>query len=343
MHSVLSVLTSCACFAEAQLGLTSDDTLYSVPKAFFGYGMGNSLFFPLYLGATSLLDSRWPTSATVAENIKSFSPSVLFAVPTLYRKLLDEDLRPQDCTVRLAFSAGAPLSEQIREAWHTRFGFDLHDGIGTTELCHVFATTYPHAMRTGSVGRMVTGFRHCIVDECRAPVEAGKIGVLLVDTPCSSIGYWNNPAETAAKFKDGWWCTGDLFSEDQDGFLYFHGREDDRFKVFGRWLVPLEIERLLKNCFPEIDEAFVVPGRDVYGENRPVLFMRSSETDIGRMAMLTTTVISDSLESFKKPVLCLPLSEIPYTPSGKVNRRELSIRASAALAHVESKQQKLEV
>ena len=155
MHSALSVLSSCAYFAKAQLGLTGDDTLYSVPKIFFGYGMGNSLFFPLYLGATSLLDPRWPTVATVVENLKKFLPNVVFAVPTLYRMLLEEKKWPQEHIVRLLFSAGAPLSEEIRNAWRASFGFEIYEGIGTTELCHVYATSYPDAVWPGSVGRMV--------------------------------------------------------------------------------------------------------------------------------------------------------------------------------------------
>jgi benzoate-CoA ligase family protein len=333
VHSTRSALSSCIYFAERQLGLTADDTVYSVPKTFFGYGMGNSLFFPLHLGATAVLDARWPTPAIVAENLKLFLPTVFFGVPTLYRKLLeDEGLRPETCAIRLAFSAGAPLSEQIRKAWRARFGFDLHDGIGSTELCHVFATTYPDAVRPGSLGRMVPGFRHKIVGEAGRPVATGETGVLMVQAACSAVGYWNNPEATRAKFEDGWCRTGDLFSEDADGFLYFHGREDDRFKVFGRWVAPIEIETLLKERFAEIGEAFVVPGRDAAGENLPVLFLMSGDPDFEVLAGRVCAAVAETFESHKKPALCLRLTEIPCNANGKVDRRKLCELASSALA-----------
>lgn len=343
MHSTRSVLASCIEFAENRLGLTADDTFYSVPKTFFGYGMGNSLFFPLYLGATAVLDPRWPTPATVADTLVRYSPTAFFGVPTLYRKLLEnEKLRPEDCALRLAFSAGAPLPEQLREAWRARFGLDLHDGIGATELCHVFATTYPDAIRPGSLGRMLPGFGHRIVDDRGISVARGEVGVLMVEASCSAIGYWNNADGTRAKFTNGWFRTGDLFSEDGDGFLYFHGREDDRFKVFGRWVAPLEIETLLKDRFPEIADAFVVPGQDALGEIRPVLFLMSAEADFDALAERASTAIADNFESCKKPAVCLPLNEVPCNANGKVDRRALVARANAAMTPVKHQPQAAE-
>ena len=331
MHSAASVLASCEHFAESGLGLTGEAVVYSVSKTFFGYGMGNSLFFPLYLGGTALLDPRWPTPSMVMDNIRTFAPTVFFAVPTMFRKLLDENPGPLDLPVRTFFSAGAPLSSQLREAWRERTGLALHDGIGATELCHVFATSYPDAVRQDSVGRMLPKYQYAIVDEAGLVVEPGELGVLLVKAPCSSIGYWNNPAETGAKWNAGWYRTGDLFSEDRDGFLYFHGREDDRFKVFGRWVVPLEIESLAKRAVPELDDAFIVPGRDAFGENRVVLFLYAPKKDAEVIGTRCLTAISENLESYKRPVACLPLVEVPCTPNGKANRRELIARASAAL------------
>lgn len=331
MHSARSALASCLFFAHQRLGLTARDMIYSTPKTFFGYGMGNSLLFPLFFGATAVLDPRWPTIATVAENFLQFSPSVLFSVPTLYHRLLKEEILPPP-SLRLSFSAGAPLSERIRTTWHGRTGLPLHDGFGSTELCHVFATTYPDAIATGSIGRIANGFEYRIVGETGGPVKLGAIGVLQLKSASSSLGYWNNPGETNSKFKDGWFLTGDLFSEDGDGLLYFHGREDDRFKVFGRWLGPMEIENLLKESLVEISEAIVVPGYDGYGELQPVLFLKTAETDWKCLQERVLTIVGAKLASYKIPALCLPLSDVPYNSNGKINRQALVAKATKALA-----------
>jgi len=332
MHSGRSALGSCFAFAEGRLGLTADDVFYSAPKAFFGYGMGNSLFFPLFLGASAVLDPRWPTVETVTENVARLRPTALFAVPTLYRKLLErDDLWPRDAAVRLAFSAGSPLSHDLRQDWRARFGLDLFDGIGATELFHVFATTYPSSTKPGSLGRVVDGFRHRIVDRDGRPVGPGEAGTLLVAGPSVALGYLGLEEATRRKFADGWYRTGDLFSQDADGDLFFHGREDDTFKVFGRWLVPLEIESLVKARFESVDDAFVVPGHDGYGEDRPVLFLVTADADFAGLADAVRTAIAAAMESYKVPALVLPLEAPPTNENGKVRRSALAEIANARL------------
>ncbi|PRC94282.1 AMP-binding protein [Solimicrobium silvestre] len=333
LHSAASIISSCAGFAAGQLRINSSDLLYSVPKAFFGYGMGNSLFFPLYLGACALLDPAWPTAELVAANLKRYRPNVLFAVPTMYRLLLEEGLQPSNCSLRLAFSAGAPLAECISAMWQQRFGFDLHDGIGATELCHVFATTYPDRLRRGSVGRMLDGWQARIVDEQGALAADDEPGVLLVKAPSMALCYWRRPQDDALKFVDGWYRTGDLFTTDSDGFLYFHGREDERFKVFGRWVMPSEVESLLSQHAGVLGECYLVPGRDATGEDRPVLYIRAND-DFEQQARFALATLKTHLESFKYPAKVLPLETLPMTANGKLNRRALASQASNALQAV---------
>ncbi|WP_374347111.1 3-deoxy-7-phosphoheptulonate synthase [Chitinimonas sp.] len=330
VHSARSVLAACEHFAAGQLGLAETDILYSVPKSFFGYGMGNSLFFPLHLGACALLDSQWPSLERVRALLRQYQPTVLFAVPALYRMLLDEDIDGSELSVRLAFSAGAPLPPAIASRWRERFGVDLHDGIGATEMCHVFATSYPDAVQPGKVGRMLPGWEARIVNADGLPVADGEYGVLLVKSPSMALGYWERPQDQAARFVDGWYRTGDLFSQDSDGMLTFHGREDDRFKVNGRWVVPVEIENLLGNLLPEVNECYLVPGSDRDGELRPVLFVRGAVAGDALVRLVRAT-LEAHLESYKRPQRIAVLAELPLNRNGKPDRRALSKQAGVLL------------
>lgn len=328
MHSTQGVIACCAAFT-GQLGLRADDILYSVPKIFFGYGMGNSLFFPLYLGATALLDPAWPTAERVQSNLRHFSPTVFFSVPTVYRMLLEAELASDDCRLRLAFSAGAPLPDVTASRWRSRFGFDLHDGIGSTELCHVFATTYPSSLRPGSLGRLLPHCEARIVNERGLDTEPGEVGVLQIRSPFMAVGYWRRSPQEASGFSQGWYRTGDLFSRDGDDFLYFHGREDDRFKVFGRWVVPIELEVLIGKHAPALGVCFVVPGRDAAGEDRPVLCVhgRPDESQVD----LAIAMLKQQVENHMIPAKVLLLDDLPLTPNGKPNRRAIAHLASQAL------------
>ncbi|MCW5262533.1 CoA ligase [Verminephrobacter eiseniae] len=330
LHNARSILSVCSTFAAKQLGLSADDVLYSVPKAFFGYGMGNSLFFPLYLGASAVLDAAWPSAVQVKTLLKQFRPSVLFAVPTMYRMLLEQELKVQDVSVRLAFSAGAPLSANTAARWKQRFDIDLHDGIGATELCHVFATSYPDAVRSGSVGRILPGWQARIVDVEGRIVPYDECGVLMVKSPSCALGYWQRPQDEATRFVDGWYRTGDLFSMDADGYLFFHGREDDRFKVYGRWVAPVEIENLLASLLPELGDCFLVPGCDGNGENRPCLILHAA-SDPETLIRLTRITLDVNLESYKQPVLVIALADVPLNKNGKPDRRTMARLASQAL------------
>ncbi|BBH10798.1 3-deoxy-7-phosphoheptulonate synthase [Chromobacterium haemolyticum] len=338
VHSARSMLAVCSHFAAGQLRLGADDVLYSAPKSFFGYGMGNSLFFPLYLGACGVLDGAWPSAERVAGVLRQFRPTVLFAVPTLYRLLLEHGLEPSDVAIRLAFSAGAPLSAPLARRWRQRFGFDLHDGIGATEMCHVFATSYPDALRSGSVGRMLPGWEARIVDADGRDAPAGECGVLLVKAPSRALGYWRRPQEEQERFQDGWYRTGDLFSRDEHGYLSFHGREDDRFKVFGRWVVPVEIENLLAALLPELGDAYVVAAPDRDGEARPALILRAGD-DREALVRLVHATLEAHLESYKRPALVLALEEIPLNKNGKPDRRAMA--QLAAREQAERKEEKV--
>lgn len=329
VHSARSILACCEDFAAGQLGLDENDVLYSVPKTFFGYGMGNSLFFPLYVGASAVLDGAWPSAKRVRMLLTQYRPSVLFAVPTLYGMLLEEAIEPDEIALRLAFSAGAPLPPNVARRWQQRFGISLHDGIGATELGHVFATSYPDAQHPGKVGRMLPGWQSRIVDALGQSVIPGECGVLMVKAPGMAVGYWERPDDHAARFKDGWYRTGDLFSQDAQGILSFHGREDDRFKVFGRWVVPVEVENLLISWLPELRDCYLVAGC-TEDECRPVLFLRVPGA-ADDLTLRVEGILQTHLEGYKRPVRIAYLEEIPVNRNGKPDRRALADMADQLL------------
>ncbi|TDX61783.1 benzoate-CoA ligase [Methylosinus sp. sav-2] len=336
-HSSRGALAACEQLAARRLGLTSEDVIYSVSKTFFGYGMGNSLFFPLYVGATAVLDPRWPTRETVMENLTRHCVTALFAVPTVFRMLLAAD-RPH-CALRLALSAGAPLSARIRSAWRAHFGLPVHDSIGATELFHIFATTYPDSAAMDGLGGMVGDWRSVIVDADERVVAPGEIGVLLVQSSARALGYWSRSAETVQRFDDprfgiGWFRTGDLFSQDASGRLHFHGREDDRFKVYGRWIIPGDIEAFVARHLPDLDEVVLAPGRGGDGELRPVLFLRAEGSSLDAAAERVASLLRANYDSYQCPALYLSFGGAPpLSSNGKLDRRALSERANAAFAN----------
>ncbi|MDD0973174.1 AMP-binding protein [Pseudomonas fontis] len=329
IHSARSLLACCEDFAVGQLGLNEHDVVYSVPKAFFGYGMGNSLFFPLYVGACAVMDGAWPSAERVRAVLREHRPTVLFAVPAVYGMLLEDAVEPQALNLRLAFSAGAPLPANLIRRWQQRYRPNLHDGIGSTELCHIFATSYPDALQPGKVGRMLPGWHARIVDAAGNDVATGESGVLLVKAPSMAVGYWERPEQQAARFKAGWYCTGDLFSQDPQGLLTFHGREDDRFKVFGRWVAPVEIENLLISLMPDLRDCYLVAGC-TDEECRPVLFVRANGA-ADDLVQQVETLMHAHLESYKRPVHIAVPSEIPLNRNGKPDRKALARLADQLL------------
>ncbi|PQQ24556.1 hypothetical protein C6H64_21095 [Photorhabdus luminescens] len=327
VHSARSILAACQCFATEQLKLTSNDILYSPSKSFFGYGMGNSLFFPLFTGACGVLDPEWPSAERVISLLRQYQPTVFFAVPNLYRSLLELGLTLEDNSIRIAFSAGATLPTSLAHSWRQRFGYDLYDGIGCTELGHVFATSYPDAIRPGSIGRMLPDWKALIVDAEGNELPVGKCGVLLVKAPSMAVGYWNQPDEERINFRNGWYRTGDLFSQDSSGYLYYHGREDDRFKVNGRWVTPMEIESLVMRLFPKLNAVFVVPINDYYGETRSALILGGTQAS-DSLATQVNNKLNQYLERYKLPILTLILTEIPVNKNNKPDRRAMARLAS---------------
>jgi benzoate-CoA ligase family protein len=328
-HTQVGMLESTEMFAKRTLGITSNDKIYSLPKMFFGYGLGNTFFFPLVLGAPSLIDSVWPTPKRVVENIKTYRPTVFFGAPAMYSAILDESLGIKDedlSSIRLCFSAGSPLPEQLYIRWKERFGIPILDGIGATEAGHVFLSNTFETSRAGSTGYPVEGYEVLLVTEDGEEAKPGEQGVLMVKGPSLSSGYWENPALNQKKFKDGWYRTGDVFVRNKAGDYSCKGREDDLFKVNGRWVVPVEVESAVQRNFIKVKEAVLVGRENSQGLTEPVLFVctdldKSEENELSESIL---NYLSNAVESHKRPRDCIVLKELPRNDNGKLLRSQLS-------------------
>ncbi|MEU5878628.1 benzoate-CoA ligase family protein [Spirillospora sp. NPDC047279] len=318
-------------FGREVLGITADDRCLSIPKLFFAYGIGNSLFFPLAAGATTVLDPARPTPASVAERVAETRPTLFFAVPTFYAALLSADLPAGTfSSVRLAVSAGEPLPPDLYRRFTERFGVELIDGIGTTEALHIFLSNRPGKVRPGTTGRPVTGYEVRVVDSAGGDVEPGTPGSLLVRGESLATGYWCRTDTTRHVFEGRWLRTGDTYVADEDGYYTCLGRTNDMLKAGGIWVSPTEVEaRLLEH--PAVTLAAVVGLPDADGLDKPVACVVLEEGTAATPDELITFCRA-GLASFKRPREVLIVDKLPTTATGKLQRFAVREFAASLLA-----------
>jgi benzoate-CoA ligase family protein len=312
-------------FAEGVLGLRADDRLFSVSKLYFAYGLGNGMYFPLFFGASTILHPERPLAAEIVDTINRYKPTVFFSVPTFYAKLLHEaerGLHVDFSSVRLAVSAGETLPPEIFEQFRARFGIEILDGIGSTEMLHVFLSARPGKAQPGSCGNEVPGYEAKILDDSGAPVGDGEVGNLWVKGESAFAEYWQIPEATARAKRDGWVLTGDKFTRDSAGYFHYCGRSDDMMKVAGMWVSPGEVENALMG-HPAVSECAVVGQTDAVGLVKPVAYivLRPSVTRPG--GGLDSEIhgwLRTRMPGFKCPHDFRFVAELPKTSTGKIQR-----------------------
>jgi 4-hydroxybenzoate-CoA ligase len=313
-------------YAKQVLGIREDDVGLSAAKLFFAYGLGNALTFPMSVGATTVLNSERPTPATMFALMNKYNPSIFFGVPTLFSAMLnDETLENQRCgsRLRICTSAGEALPESVGNAWKARFGVDILDGVGSTELLHIFLSNSPGDIRYGTSGRPVPGYRVRLVNEAGDDVPDGEVGELLVDAPSAGEGYWNQRSKSRQTFEGHWTRTGDKYVRDADGRYTFCGRSDDMFKVSGIWVSPFEVESALIT-HPAVLEAAVVPEADPEGLLKPKAFvvLRADAKTEGLKEALKQYV-KQKIGAWKYPRWIEVVDSLPKTATGKIQRFKL--------------------
>ncbi len=331
IHSHENVRRLMELYPRQILNLTEKDVTFSVAKLFFGYGFGNGLVFPFSVGATTILMAGRPTPEEVWKRLQEHQPSVFFGVPTLYASLLDAPVAPHgdQLALRVCTSAGEALPKPLGERWQQRYGTDILDGIGSTEMFHIFLTNRPGDVCYGTTGYPVGGYEVRLIDEHGQPVGDGDVGELHVKGPTSAIGYWCNREKTESTFQGPWTRTGDKFLRNSDGRYIFCGRSDDMLKVSGIYVSPFEVESALL-AHEAVREAAVVGWADEQGLIKPKAFLVLHETAVpsAEMQNLLKAHVKKLLAPYKYPRWMEFLDALPKTATGKVERYKLRQRES---------------
>lgn len=314
-------------FCREVLRLTHEDRLFSSSRLPFAYGLGNSFTFPLLNGATTILCREKPSPDLIARLFKEQRPTIFFGVPVIYNLLLEYHRRGSklDCSsLRLCVSAGEALPAHLGEEWEREFGVQLIDGIGSTEMLHMFISNHENDVRYGSSGRLLDGYEARLLDEHGEPTPDGVEGNLWIKGDSAARGYWENSEATAQTFVEGWVRTGDLYRCDSDGFWFHMGRSDDCFKSSGQWVSPVEVEGALLR-HPSVARAAVV--EDFDSDQLPCacafVVKQEVESDSGQLEQELRKLLSQSLPRFKQPRRYMFVTELPYTATGKIQRFKL--------------------
>ena len=327
VHLQHDMVVSTERYAKAILQISEDDRFFSVAKLFFAYGLGNGLYFPLAVGATSILLSGPPRPQSVFETIERYRPTLFFSVPSNYVKLLAHPAAGHEfdlSSVRHAISAGEALPASVFHRFKKRFGVEILDAIGSTEALHMMISNAPGAVLPGSSGKVLPGFEAKIVDDNDQPVAQGEIGNLLVKADSTCAYYWNEHEKNKTTIAGHWLRTGDKYHQDQDGYFWYEGRSDDMLKVSGVWISPIEIEHVLSE-HPAVLEVAVVFRRDADELSKPVacVVLRDGTNGSPQLARELQEFVLGRLPVFKRPHWVEFLAELPKTATGKVQRFKL--------------------
>ena len=320
-------------YAGPILGITESDVCFSVAKLFFAYGLGNALTFPMSVGATTVLLPHRPTPDLVAEILKKHQITIFYAVPTFYAGFLASPVAPQrgELKIRRCVSAGEALPPDVGRRWSDRYGIDVLDGIGSTEMLHIFLSNRAGDVRYGTSGKPIAGYDLRLVDDDGKIITArGEMGELQVRGPTSAMMYWNNREQSRITFLGEWTRSGDKYIEDDDGYFVYCGRRDDMLKVSGMYVSPFEVEGALQSN-PEVLEAAVVgwPDEDKLIKPKAFVVLKSPEKACPALAQALQNECRQKLAVYKYPRWIEFRTELPKTATGKIQRFKLRVEADA--------------
>ena len=314
-------------YARSVLKLRPDDICFSVPKIFFAYGFGNSITFPYAAGAASLLMPGQPKPASIFETIACYRPTVFFGLPTLYTAMTKapEAGAADFSSVRLAISAAEILSAEVFNAWKTLTGLEIVEGLGSTEVLHVYLSNTVEKKKPGAAGLRVPGYELALKDQDGKDVTDGGEGILWVRGDSNTPLYWNRPDKTAEGIREGGWIyTGDRFARDADGFYFFRGRADELVKISGQWVYPTEVELCLAD-HPTVREcavlAFELPDRRMTLKAFVVLNDTARDAEAAKKTL--QDYVKQKLLPYKYPRIIQFMDDLPKTGTGKIDRQAL--------------------
>ncbi len=308
------------------LQIEHGDTVYSAAKFFFAYGLGNALTFPMSVGATTVLLSGRPTPESVLDVINTYKPTVFCGVPTLYAATtayIESGNGTCDATLRRCISAGEAMPEDIGNGWQKLTNCEILDGVGSTEMLHIFLSNRVGDAVYGTSGVAVPGYEVRLVDEAGKETDVGEVGELLVNGASAASDYWNQREKTRTTFEGEWTRTGDKYEKRADGRLIYCGRTDDMFKVSGIWVSPFEVEQSIIS-HPDVLEAAVVAARDDQDLEKPKAFVVLKNQDAGdNIAAVLKDHVQQQIGKWKYPRWVEIVPELPKTATGKIQRFKL--------------------
>lgn len=314
-------------YAQGVLGMRESDRCFSVAKLFFAYGLGNALYMPFSVGATSILMPEAPAAARVYDVIERYRPTLFFSVPTNFAMLLAHPAAGREfdlSCVRHAVSAGEALPEALFHRFKQRFGVEILDAIGSTECLHMFIANRPGAVRPGSSGQIIPGYEARIVDDDDRPVPVGEMGNLLIRGDSTCAYYWNQHEKTKRTIHGDWIRTGDKYTQDADGYFWYAGRTDDMLKPGGIFVSPIEIENALMN-HGAVLECAVIGRDDADGLSKPYAFvvLRDGAAGSPELAAALQQFVRERLPDYKRPRGVEFVTALPKTATGKLQRYKL--------------------
>jgi benzoate-CoA ligase len=332
VHIQSSMIYTAELYAVPTIGINENDVVFSAAKLFFAYGLGNGLSFPLSVGATTILMAERPTPDAVFKRLREHRPSIFYCVPTLYAAMLANPAFPkkEELNLRRCTSAGEALPEEIGKQWSARLGVDILDGIGSTEMLHIFLSNRPGEVRYGTTGKPVPGYELRLVGDDGEPVAIGEVGELQINGPSSAIQYWNNVEKTKATFQGPWTRSGDKYSVTADGYYIYAGRSDDMLKVGGIYVSPVEVESALVT-HDAVLEAAVVGREDDEKLIKPAAYvvLKAGRSATPEMAEELKQYVKGRLAPYKYPRWVEFVVELPKTATGKIQRFKLRAAAAA--------------
>jgi benzoate-CoA ligase len=313
-------------YAKRVLGIREGDRVFSAAKLFFAYGLGNALTFPLSVGASTILMAERPTPEAVFARLQQHQPTILCGAPTLYASMLASAALParDSVALRLCTSAGEALPREIGVRFAAHFGSDIIDGLGSTEMLHIFLSNRPGDICYGTTGKPVDGYEIEIRDELGAPVRRGAIGDLWVKGPTSALMYWNDRTKSRETFHGPWLRTGDKYIHQEDGYYVYAGRNDDMLKISGQYVSPFEVESTLMQ-HESVFESAVIGVTDAVGiyKCKAYVVLRPGATPHESLAAELRSFVKDRLAPFKRPHYIEFVPELPKTATGKIQRFKL--------------------
>jgi benzoate-CoA ligase family protein len=328
VHAHKDMVITSQHYAVGVLGITAEDICFSAAKLFFAYGLGNAMTFPLWVGAEAVLLPGPPTPDSCHEIIEKYKPTIFYGVPTLYAAQLKSmetaGKDPDLSSIRVCTSAGEALPPDLLKRWVDKTGIPLLDGIGTTEILHIFLSNQIGNVKPGASGLAVPGYEGRIVDDEGNEVPTGETGALMIKGDSLLKLYWRNPEKTAEALRDGWMYTGDTYYQDEDGFFFCCGRSDDMLKVGGIWCSPVEIENKLVE-HPKVLEAAIVGREDDEQLTKPEAFIVLNNAEDAGDALEADLLehCKSSLARYKYPRWFNFVEDLPKTATGKIQRFKL--------------------